>query len=62
MRSVIFSAMARAFFWIMLAVSVLILLRGHDQPGGGFVGGLVAAMAIGVDKVAKAKATRGLFP
>ncbi|KIC58076.1 Na(+)/H(+) antiporter subunit B [Sandaracinobacter neustonicus] len=48
MRSVIFSAMARAFFWIMLAVSVLILLRGHDQPGGGFVGGLVAAMAIGV--------------
>jgi multicomponent Na+:H+ antiporter subunit B len=48
MHSVIFSAMAKVFFWVMLAVSVLILLRGHDQPGGGFVGGLVAAMAIGV--------------
>ncbi len=48
MNSVIFSAMAKVFFWVMLFFSVLILMRGHDQPGGGFVGGLVAAMAVGV--------------
>lgn len=48
MQSVIFSAMAKVFFWVMLLFSILILMRGHDQPGGGFVGGLVAAMAIGV--------------
>ena len=48
MNSVIFSAMAKVFFWVMLLFSILILMRGHDQPGGGFVGGLVAAMAVGV--------------
>lgn len=48
MPSVIFSAMARVFFWVMLFFSILILFRGHDQPGGGFVGGLVGAMAIGI--------------
>lgn len=48
MQSVIFSAMAKVFFWVMLLFSIVILMRGHDQPGGGFVGGLVAAMAIGV--------------
>jgi multicomponent Na+:H+ antiporter subunit B len=30
----------------MLGVSVFILFRGHDEPGGGFVGGLVAALAV----------------
>lgn len=48
MSSLIFSAMARILFWLMLAASVVILFRGHDEPGGGFVGGLVAAMAVGI--------------
>ncbi len=30
---------------LLLVASLVILLRGHDQPGGGFVGGLVAALA-----------------
>lgn len=30
---------------VMLLISVLLLLRGHNEPGGGFVGGLVAATA-----------------
>lgn len=29
----------------MLLVSVLILFRGHNEPGGGFIGGLIAAAA-----------------
>ncbi len=46
MKSVIFSAVAKPMFWLMLGVSVFILFRGHDEPGGGFVGGLVAALAV----------------
>jgi multicomponent Na+:H+ antiporter subunit B len=31
---------------LLLMVSVVILLRGHNDPGGGFVGGLTAATAM----------------
>lgn len=48
MSSLIFSATTRILFWLMLGASLFILLRGHNEPGGGFVGGLVAAMAIGI--------------
>ncbi|MGM0571666.1 Na+/H+ antiporter subunit B [Marinobacter sp.] len=30
---------------LQLMFSVFLLLRGHDDPGGGFIGGLVAASA-----------------
>lgn len=30
---------------LLLMFSVFLLLRGHQEPGGGFVGGLVAASA-----------------
>ena len=30
---------------LQLIFSVFLLLRGHDEPGGGFIGGLVAAGA-----------------
>jgi multicomponent Na+:H+ antiporter subunit B len=30
---------------LLLLFSVFMLLRGHDEPGGGFVGGLLAAGA-----------------
>jgi len=57
MQSVIFNALARLFFVAMLIFSVFILLRGHDEPGGGFIGGLAAAaaytvitLALGADK------------
>lgn len=48
MNSVIFSATARLLFWAMLSASLVILWRGHNEPGGGFVGGLVAAMAVSI--------------
>ena len=28
---------------LMLVVSVFVLMRGHNEPGGGFIGGLIAA-------------------
>jgi multicomponent Na+:H+ antiporter subunit A len=36
---------ARHLFPLLLLFSVFVLLRGHNAPGGGFVGGLVAAAA-----------------
>jgi multicomponent Na+:H+ antiporter subunit B len=45
MRSLILSAAARVVFPLLLLFSVFLLFRGHNEPGGGFVGGLVAATA-----------------
>src|SRR6185436_15192367 len=28
------------FYWLLLALSVVVLFRGHNEIGGGFVGGL----------------------
>jgi multicomponent Na+:H+ antiporter subunit B len=36
---------ARHLLIPFLIISLVILLRGHNQPGGGFIGGLVAAAA-----------------
>jgi multicomponent Na+:H+ antiporter subunit B len=45
MFSLILSTTARAIMPLTLVYSVYLLLRGHNAPGGGFVGGLVAAVA-----------------
>ncbi|HXH57512.1 hydrogen gas-evolving membrane-bound hydrogenase subunit E [Iamia sp.] len=44
-RSVIFDQVSRAVFTLILLVSVYVTLRGHNAPGGGFAGGLIAGMA-----------------
>jgi len=36
------------FFWLLAALSVVVLLRGHHEIGGGFVGGLIAALAFAI--------------
>lgn len=41
--SAILSFAARYLLPLLLLFSVFILFRGHNKPGGGFVGGLVAA-------------------
>lgn len=50
---------SRIFFWLLATVSVAVLLRGHNEIGGGFVGGLVAALAFSLvaltDGVARAR-------
>lgn len=52
MTSLILQTAARVLQPLMLFVSVFLLLRGHDHPGGGFVGGLVAAAAFGLQVMA----------
>lgn len=59
MNSVIFRTLAPLIVAIMLMFSVYVCLRGHNEPGGGFIGGLIAASAIAILGMAKgAAATR----
>jgi multicomponent Na+:H+ antiporter subunit B len=46
MKSLILSATARFLLPILFMFSLFLLVRGHNLPGGGFVGGLVAAAAL----------------
>ena len=46
MNSMILSTAVRYLLPLLLMLSVFLLLRGHNEPGGGFVGGLVAAAAL----------------
>ena len=36
----------------MLLFSVFVLLRGHNDPGGGFIGGLIAVSAVAIYGIA----------
>lgn len=56
MNSLILSAITRLVGLLMLAFSVYLLLRGHNEPGGGFVGGLVAASAVALVAMANGAA------
>jgi multicomponent Na+:H+ antiporter subunit A len=50
--SPIFRTAARLLMPLLLVFSVFLLLRGHNEPGGGFVGGLVAAAAFALYAIA----------
>ena len=52
MNTLIFRTLAPAIVAVMLVFSVFVLLRGHNEPGGGFIGGLIAAAAIAVYGIA----------
>ena len=43
MNSVILRAGTRYLAGLLLVLSVYMLLRGHNAPGGGFIGGLIGA-------------------
>jgi multicomponent Na+:H+ antiporter subunit B len=45
MHSLILATAIRLLLPLMLLFSLFLLLRGHNEPGGGFVGGLVVAAA-----------------
>lgn len=46
MTSPILTAASRILVSLILLFSVYMLLRGHNEPGGGFIGGLIAAIGI----------------
>jgi multicomponent Na+:H+ antiporter subunit B len=48
MNTIIFRTIAPLIVAIMLVFSVYVCLRGHNEPGGGFIGGLIAASAIAI--------------
>jgi multicomponent Na+:H+ antiporter subunit B len=45
MKSLILQTASRYLMVLLVLFSVFILLRGHNEPGGGFVGGLLIAGA-----------------
>jgi multicomponent Na+:H+ antiporter subunit B len=45
MRGLILPTATTYLMPVLLVFSVFLLLRGHNEPGGGFAGGLVAASA-----------------
>lgn len=46
MNSILLGVLVRLLTPVLLIFSLFLLLRGHDLPGGGFIGGLVAATAL----------------
>jgi len=61
MTSTILQTATRMLMPLLLLFALFLLLRGHNQPGGGFVGGLVVAasfvlysIAFGVDAARRA--------
>lgn len=51
-RLVILDRSVRVLFHPVLIASLYLLFAGHNQPGGGFVGGLVAGAAVAMQYVA----------
>ena len=51
-RAVMIEVAVRGLYPVMLIASLWLLLRGHNAPGGGFVGGLVAVSASAVYAIA----------
>ncbi|MCT1802212.1 Na+/H+ antiporter subunit A [Kocuria sp. CPCC 205235] len=45
-RSIIFEVITRLLFHTIMMVSIYLLIAGHNDPGGGFAGGLMAALAL----------------
>jgi multicomponent Na+:H+ antiporter subunit B len=52
MKSVIFEAGARFLVALLLVFSIYMLLRGHNLPGGGFIGGLIGAVGFVIQTIA----------
>ena len=62
MKSIILTTTTRLLTPMILLFSAFLLLRGHQLPGGGFIGGLIAAAAFGLYLLAfDARETRRLL-
>jgi multicomponent Na+:H+ antiporter subunit B len=52
MNSIILQIASRYIRLILLVFAVLALFRGHNHPGGGFIGGLLGGLAFGFSSFA----------
>ncbi len=52
MNTLIFRTIAPVMTSLMLLFSIFVLLRGHNEPGGGFIGGLIAVSALAIYGIA----------
>jgi multicomponent Na+:H+ antiporter subunit B len=50
--SLILQTASRLLQPLLLLISIFLLIRGHNEPGGGFVGGLLAAAAFALYAIA----------
>lgn len=57
MKTVILRTIAPYLAALMLVFAVFVLLRGHNEPGGGFIAGLIAASAIAIYGIAAGVST-----
>lgn len=51
--SIILRTAVRLLVPVLGLLSLMILLRGHNEPGGGFIGGLLAAGAVALLQLAE---------
>ncbi|MBD8606839.1 Na+/H+ antiporter subunit A [Aeromicrobium sp. CFBP 8757] len=55
-RSVVFEVVTRLIFHTVMIFSIYLMLVGHNLPGGGFAGGLVAGLALMIRYLAGGRA------
>jgi multicomponent Na+:H+ antiporter subunit B len=66
MKSLILETASKLLLPLLLLFSFFLLIRGHNEPGGGFVGGLAASAAFALYTIAngvkKARITLQMAP
>lgn len=66
MGSLILRTAAKFLLPLLLLFSIFVLLRGHNEPGGGFIAGLIAAVAFSLYlfafDVARTRSLMGIDP
>jgi multisubunit Na+/H+ antiporter MnhB subunit len=43
MRNIVLERIVNLFLYVMVGFAIFLLFRGHNRPGGGFIGGIIAA-------------------
>jgi multicomponent Na+:H+ antiporter subunit B len=52
MNAIVLQTTARLLVVLLVVFSVLVLIRGHNEPGGGFIGGLLCGLAFATHALA----------
>jgi multisubunit Na+/H+ antiporter MnhB subunit len=52
MRTPVFQLTAKGLLLVALLAALHLLIRGHDHPGGGFIAGMVTAVALVLEALA----------